>query len=157
MKLPEAVVDLIKQRFADSVPHNRALGLRLVDVDAEHIVSELPYDPRLIGNPETGFLHGGAITSQMDATCGMAVPIKMKRPVAIATLDLRIDYLKPATPGESVFCRASCFKTTRNIAFVRGTADCGNPEDPIASAAGTFVIFEAGKLAGVPDPAGEGA
>jgi uncharacterized protein (TIGR00369 family) len=145
---PEAVVEQVKRHFADSVPHNRALGLHLVSLDEGGIVSELPYDDKLIGNPDTGFLHGGAITSQIDATCGMAVPVMMRRAIPIATLDLRIDYLKPARPGASVLCRASCYKTTRNIAFVRATADCGDTADPIASAAGTFIIFPDGALPG---------
>lgn len=148
MAFPEAVVEQVKRHFADNVPHNRALGLRLVSLDGDEIVSELPYDEKLVGNPDTGFLHGGAITSQIDATCGMAVPVKVRRAIPIATLDLRIDYLKPARPGASVLCRASCYKTTRNVAFVRATADCGDPADPIASAAGTFIIFPDGALPG---------
>ena len=144
----DAIIDQVKRHFADTVPHNRALGLRLVEISESEIVSELPYDVKLIGNPDTGFLHGGAVTAQIDATCGMAVPVKMRRVVPLATLDLRIDYLKPARPGASVVCRARCYKTTRNVAFVRATADCGDTSDPIASAAGSFIIFEDGVLPG---------
>jgi uncharacterized protein (TIGR00369 family) len=141
LDVPATIVEFIKKRFAEAVPHNRALGVRLVELSGDEVVSELPYDPKLVGNPEAGFLHGGAITSLIDATCGMAVPIKMMRPVPIATLDLRIDYLKPPAPGKSVLCRAVCYKTTRNVAFVRATADCGDRDDPVAAAAGTFIIF----------------
>lgn len=144
MEVPANIAEFIKQRFAEGVPHNRALGVRLLELSGEGLVSELPYHPKLVGNPEAGFLHGGAITSLIDATCGMAVPIKMMRPVQIATLDLRIDYLKPPAPDRSVFCRAACYKTTRNVAFVRATADCGDPDDPVAAAAGTFIIFGGG-------------
>jgi uncharacterized protein (TIGR00369 family) len=138
---PEWTVALIKHHFAASIPHNRALGLRAVELSTDGLVAELPYRADLVGNPETGFIHGGAITSLIDAACGMAVPIRMRHPVRTATLDLRIDYLKPAAPGLSVFCRASCYKHTRNVAFVRAIADCGDPDDPIAAAAGTFIIF----------------
>ncbi len=154
MAFPEAVLEQVKRHFADAVPHNRALGLRLLSIDESGIVSELPYDDRLIGNPDTGFLHGGAITTQIDATCGMAVPVMMRRAIPIATLDLRIDYLKPAPPGASVLCRAVCYKTTRNVAFVRATADCGDEDDPVATAAGTFIIFQDGTLPGAREARG---
>ena len=152
MAFPSAVIEQVKRHFADGVPHNRALGLRLVSIAEEGIVSELPYDERLVGDPDTGVLHGGAITTLIDATCGMAVPVQMRRAIPIATLDLRIDYLKPARRGASVVCRARCYKTTQNVAFVRATADCGDADDPIAAAAGTFIIFPTGSL-----PSAEGA
>ncbi len=144
MSIPDSVITLLREAFEASVPHNRALGMKLVEVVEGGMVSELPYKQELVGNPEAGFLHGGAITSLIDATCGMSVAIKMMRPMRIATLDLRIDYLRPAIPGQSVFCRATCYKVTSQIAFVRAMADCG-PDTPVASAAGTFVIFQDSK------------
>ncbi len=148
MSFPRAVVEQVEHHFADRVPHNRALGLRLVSMDEGGVVSELPYDEKLVGNPDEGVIHGGAISTQIDATCGMAIPVMMRKPIPIATLDLRIDYLKPAPPGASVMCRATCYKTTTNVAFVRASADAGDPADPIASAAGTFIIFPTGTLPG---------
>jgi len=136
-----ALIARFDQGFAQTVPHNLALGLRIVDLDAEGCVAELPYDTRLVGDPESGVLHGGAITALMDASCGAAIFLAMGRPVRIATLDLRIDYLKRATPGRTIVCRASCYKQTRSVAFTRAIAHVGDPTDPIASAAGSFMIF----------------
>jgi uncharacterized protein (TIGR00369 family) len=144
---PDAVA-VVKRLFAEMIPHNLALGLRLVEVGERSLVAELSYRDDLVGNPETGFLHGGAITSLIDATCGTTVPLRLGRAIRVATLDLRIDYLKPATPGQSVFCRAECYKATHNVAFVRATADCGYPDDPIATAAGTFILFRKTPQAG---------
>src|SRR5690606_33514114 len=100
----------------------------------------LPYHPRLIGNPETGVLHGGAISALMDATCGAAVFQALKQPLTIATLDLRIDYLKPAAPGRDVIARAHCYKVTRHVGFVRGVAFLDDEDDPIATCSGTFML-----------------
>jgi uncharacterized protein (TIGR00369 family) len=100
----------------------------------------LPYHPQLVGNPETGVLHGGAITALIDACCGAAVFMALAKPAFIATLDLRIDYLAPATPGRDVYADIECYKLTRNIAFVRGCGYHDRADDPIAAAAGSFML-----------------
>jgi len=100
---------------------------------------ELPYDPRLVGNPETGVIASGPIISLMDMATSMGVWIRAKAFVAHATLDLRVDYLRPATPGRTVIGRGECYRLTRSIAFVRGQAHDGDPDDPLAHVAGTFM------------------
>ena len=100
----------------------------------------LPYAERLVGNPETGALHGGAVTALLDASSGAAVFVKLGRAASIATLDLRIDYLAMAKAGSDLHCRAECYKITRRVAFVRGVAFHEDPQDPIATSAGTFML-----------------
>jgi uncharacterized protein (TIGR00369 family) len=144
--LPEEAQQYVRERFRegieDRVPHNRALGLRYEGFDGRRLVVRLPYDARLVGNPSSGVLHGGAITALMDATAGTAVFARLLKPMRIATLDLRIDYLKPARPGVDVIARAECFKTTTHVAFVRcETSHAGDASDLIAVANGTFMIF----------------
>jgi uncharacterized protein (TIGR00369 family) len=136
------VLAVMTQAFRDGVPHNAALGLEMVDVGPGegYATMRLPYSESLVGDPATGVLHGGAISSLIDATCGAAVFMKLTRPLAIATLDLRIDYLKPATPGLAVFARADTIKLTRNVGFVRALAYHEDAADPIAAATGTFMI-----------------
>lgn len=146
-----SIVDPLLERFRESVerrvPHNTALGLRFVGLEGSRISVELPYDARLVGNPETGVLHGGAITALMDATSGTAVFAKILQPVPIATLDLRIDYLAPARPGLAVIARAECVKATHSIAFVRCEAfHREEPAELIALANGTFMIFRSKKF-----------
>jgi uncharacterized protein (TIGR00369 family) len=141
------VLAVMTHAFRDGVPHNAALGLQLLDVGPGdgYAAIRLPYSEQLVGDPETGVLHGGAITALLDATCGAAMFMKLAKPVAIATLDLRIDYLKPATPGLSVIARADTIKLTRNVGFVRAFAYHDDPEDPIASATATFMIGTKGQ------------
>ena len=130
----------INRQFAAIVPHNRALGMDMLELDEGIAVIRLPYDPKLVGNPETGVLHGGAISSLMDATCGAAVFMALDFPKPIATLDLRIDYLSQGEPGQDVIARCHCYKVTRNVAFVRGVAYVTDEDDPVAAATGTFMI-----------------
>jgi uncharacterized protein (TIGR00369 family) len=138
----QLMVENINQFITGSVPQNAALGLRVVDLGPAEATLVLPYAEQLVGNPETGVLHGGAVTTLIDATCGIAVFMKLARLTRIATLDLRIDYLHPATPGKDLLARAECYKLTRSVAFVRALAHHGDPDDAVASAQGTFIIAE---------------
>lgn len=144
----EAMIARFDQAFAKGVPLNAALGLSIVDFGEADAAMKLPYRADLVGNPITGVLHGGAVTSLLDATCGAAVFMRLwhdsgrSKIPRIATLDLRIDYLKPATPHRDVIARAHCYKRTKQIAFVRALAYHDDEADPIAAAAGTFMIFQ---------------
>src|SRR5262249_40681008 len=74
------------------IPWNAALGFVVEDVAEGLSVLKLPYRPELTGNPATGALHGGVVTSLLDAACGQSVFLKVQRLARVATLDLRIDY-----------------------------------------------------------------
>jgi len=126
--------------FSVNVPHNKALGLEIVEIEPHEALFKLPYDEKLVGNPDTGVIHGGAITALLDAASGAAVFASLVNIVPIATLDLRIDYLRPAEAGQAVLAKATCYKMTRNVAFTRAVAYHDDPDDPIAHSVGTFMV-----------------
>jgi uncharacterized protein (TIGR00369 family) len=126
--------------FSEHVPHNRALGLKVLEISKALAVFRLPYDEKLVGNPDNGVIHGGAITALIDGASGAAVFATLADFVPIATLDLRIDYLRPAEAGHAVTARAVCYKMTRNVAFTRAVAYHEDPDDPIAHSVGTFMV-----------------
>jgi uncharacterized protein (TIGR00369 family) len=135
----------LSQGFTEFIPHNRALDLRFEDFDEGIALLRLPYRADLVGNPETGVLHGGTLTTLLDAASGASVFMKLWKPIPIATLDLRIDYLKPASPGRDVMGKAHCYKLTKNVAFVRAVAYHDDENDPIATSAGTFMVSTKGR------------
>ena len=69
----------------------------------------------------------------------------LKAPEPFATLDLRIDYVRPAEPGKPVIAEAECYRITRSVAFTRAFAHQGDPKDPVAAAAGTFMLGTKGQ------------
>lgn len=131
--------DLIK-KYVGIIPHVAELGIEMVHSARGMAIMKLPYHERLVGNPETGVIHGGAVTTLIDTVCGLATITAPDEPSRIATLDLRIDYLRPATPQRHLFARAEVYKLTRNIAFLRAEAYEDDPRDLVASAIGTFMF-----------------
>ena len=115
-------------------------GLRLDRFAPGESWSSLPYRPVFVGDSETGVLHGGVVTAMLDESCGMAVQLALDGTRAIATLDLRIDYQKPATPGLAIRAHSLCYRVTRSIAFVRATAYQETEDDPVATATACFMI-----------------
>src|SRR5258708_6893100 len=113
-------------------------GLRLDRAPPGGAWSSLPYRPVFVG--ETGVLHGGVVSAMLDESCGMAVQLALNGTRAIATLDLRIDYQKPATPGLDIKAHSVCYRVTRSIAFVRSTAYQESEDDPVATATACFMI-----------------
>lgn len=121
-------------------PHMRELGIRFVSVERGVVLAMVPYRLDLVGDPLTGILHGGVVTTLLDSAGGAAVFSMISGPSPIATLDLRIDYLRPSTPEAPLYARVECYKLTRSVAFTRGTAYNHDEDDPVASMAATFML-----------------
>lgn len=100
----------------------------------------LPFAPELVGDPGRGVVFGGVITTLLDQASGLAVACAMEELQPMATVDLRVDYLRAAEPGADLFARTECYKLTRNVAFVRGTAWEHDEKNPFATSHGTFMI-----------------
>lgn len=139
---PEAVDPaIVEQIVRKGIPYCGALGVRVIKVSREETILSLPYKPELVGDPVNGILHGGVVTSLIDTVCGMAVFTSLRKLQAIATLDLRIDYLKPARAHSELYAAASVYRMTRSIAFVRARAYHGEtPDDDVAACVATFMV-----------------
>ncbi|MDF0600351.1 PaaI family thioesterase [Psychromarinibacter sp. C21-152] len=130
----------IASEFIEALPHSRALGMRLVSIGDGEAVIEMPYADHLVGDPATGVIHGGAVSALMDTCGGASVMCHPETGEMTATLDLRIDYMRPAVPGRTITARATCYHVTRSVAFVRASASDGDADDPVAAATGAFTV-----------------
>ncbi|MEN8721383.1 MAG: PaaI family thioesterase [Alphaproteobacteria bacterium] len=122
------------------VPFANAIGIRIISAEKGKVTAKVPYADHLIGDPDSGIIHGGVITAMLDNVCGSSVISALPAPMAIATIDLRIDYMRPAEAGKDIFCTTECYRLTRAVAFVRGVAYTDSPDKPIAHCAGSFML-----------------
>jgi uncharacterized protein (TIGR00369 family) len=140
---PEAFHAVMRSVFGGVVPYVQALGITVEDFEDRTVLMRLPYDESLVGDPDSGVLHGGAVTTLIDSACGLGVIAALEKPRPVATLDLRIDYLKPAEAGRDLFCRSVCYRVAQQVAFARATAfHLGEEDAPVAAALGSFMLTD---------------
>lgn len=137
--MPDRKAQIAKQ-FIQAIPHATALGMDLTQIGDGKAEICMPYDPQLVGDPKTGVIHGGAVSALMDTCCGAAVMSHPDAPAGTATIDLRIDYMRPATPNQRIRTAAECYRITRSVAFVRALAFDEDDENPVATATGAFTV-----------------
>ncbi|NNE87147.1 MAG: PaaI family thioesterase [Silicimonas sp.] len=130
----------IARQFIEAIPHCQALGMTLETVGFGDATLSMPYDKRFVGDPATGVIHGGAVSALMDTCSGAAVMSHPDGPVATATIDLRIDYMRPATPGQRITAQAAVYHITRTVAFVRAMATDEDTDHPVATSTGAFTV-----------------
>lgn len=135
----------IMPQLAGGSAHTKALGFKLDGISGQTVRIRTPYREDLVGDPQTGVLAGGLVTTMLDHVGGLAVWTAIGGFQPIATLDLRVDYMRAARPREDLFAEATCYRLTSNVAFVRAWAFETRSEDPVAAAQSAYVLSNPGK------------
>ncbi|MBM7069824.1 PaaI family thioesterase [Actibacterium sp. 188UL27-1] len=130
----------IARQFIEAIPYSKTLGMVMDEVGDGRAVISMPYDMHMVGDPQTGVIHGGAVSALMDTCGGAAVMCHPLSGGGTATIDLRIDYMRAARPGDRIRAEATCYHVTRSVAFVRAQAFDEDPHDPVAAATGAFTF-----------------
>lgn len=137
------------RNFVSILRHCQVLGITLEQADENGLLLRLPFSDKIVGNPITGVVHGGAITTLMDSCCGISTVCFLPDFEICPTLDLRVDYMRPAEPGLDIFGFAECYRITSTVIFTRGVAYQKSREEPVAHVVGTFMRM------GKPDAKGQ--
>ena len=132
--------DRIARHFIEAIPHARALGMTLDRLGVGEAEISMAWNADFVGDPRSGIIHGGVISALMDTCCGAAVLSHPTAPRSTATIDLRIDYMRAAAPGQRIVAKATCYHVTRSVAFVRAQAMDDDSENPVATASGAFTL-----------------
>lgn len=132
-------LEFLRRKFGSWAPHTKALGVRLDSIERDGVVGSLSCRPEFIGDPQRGVIHTGVIASMIDSIAGCAVNAHLGRRQRIATLDLRIDYLRPSFADADLHCHGECYRVTTHIAFARALVWQHDREQPVASSLITFM------------------
>lgn len=136
--MTDEAMQRIARQFIEAIPLAQALGMTLRRIAPGEAEIVMDWDARFVGDPASGVIHGGPVSALLDTACGAAVMSQLRQPGHTATLDLRIDYMRGATPGQGLVARAVCYHATRSVVFVRATAHDDDPDRPVATATGAF-------------------
>ena len=104
----EKLLELLREIAEERIPFNKLIGIKIESIGMESLGIRFEMRPELIGNFKRGNLHGGVISTVLDAIGGMVVWAEImkkmedqsfeeisKRFSKIGTIDMRVDYLRP--------------------------------------------------------------
>lgn len=141
-RIPQQKMDQIAQlwnaRGEGLITH---MALDIQKVSAEGVLVRMPFNPDFCVDSDQTLLHGGILTALLDSVFGLANFIAIEGVSTMATLDLRVDYLRPAHSRRDILVRARCYRQTRHIAFNSGSIWFdGHEDEEIARGAATFAL-----------------
>src|SRR5690606_40613232 len=142
--MTDSFLDTLLPPLASGAAHTHALGFAFESVDGDRVRIHVPYRGDLVGDPDSGVLAGGLVTTLLDHVGGLAVWVALGTFRPVATLDLRVDYMRAAAPGRDLLAEARCYRLTRNLAFVRAWAFEDDPTDPVAAAQSAYMVSAEG-------------
>jgi len=148
--MTDSFLETLLPQLASGAAHTHALGFAFEGLDGDRVRIRVPYRDDLIGDPETGRPAPGRRPPPpcpprlLDHVGGLAVWVGLGTFRPVATLDLRVDYMRAAAPGRDLLAEARCYRLTRNLAFVRAWAFEDDPTDPVAAAQSAYMVSAEG-------------
>jgi len=147
----DLLVKMLHHIYEERIPFNKVLGMRIESLGDKSICTRFDMHSSLIGNYVKGVLHGGVISSVLDATGGLTATFGViqnmvgapmeeieKRIARIGTIDLRVDYLRPGQ-GRYFLSSGTIMRAGRRVTVTR--MELQNDEDTlIAVGTGTYVV-----------------
>ena len=127
------------QAFISGIPYAVASGMTLTDIGPGRCSLLLPARGTWTGDAERKLIHPGCLSVLADTACGVAVGCAMEQIEPYATLDLRMDYLRPPVAETDLVCHAECHRLSRSVAFVRGELMQPGQSEPVATVYATFM------------------
>jgi uncharacterized protein (TIGR00369 family) len=135
---PNQYINMAKHFFGASHPLFSAFGINLDDVGKGVSTMSIPFNEDLCDR--SGSIHRGVIVTLLDTNCGLAIFSRLGDMRPIATIDLRVDFIKQPEPGDAIYSEVECYAVQDAIAYVRGRALSRSGNELLATAAGSFAV-----------------
>lgn len=132
-------VTQVQASYVGAVPHSTDMGQELLQTGSGELWLRQPFREQLLGDVDGGLIHTAVQISLMDSIFGAVVIADIGYRESIATLDLRIDYLRPAVRDCDLYASATIERKTRQIVFVSGKIWQSDPENPTAIGRASFM------------------
>ena len=133
-------IDNFKHLLEQYIPFHKLIGIKLVEVRKGYASILIPYKPELVGDPRVKRIHGGVISTAMDAAGGAAGMTTLSKPEdQIATIDIRVDYLHPGKP-EDIICEGQIVRDGSAVIFTKMTAHHRESNELIAEARAIYRV-----------------
>lgn len=128
--------------FFTNCPYGHKIGVTLVETHQRSPIMKVEWREELVGNSLTQALHGGVITTLIDTASASSIMAQLNEMRAVATLDMRVDYMTGAKPYRPLYCIATCYRLTGEIAFTEAICYQEDVNQPVARAMATFMCSE---------------
>nr|WP_316628514.1 PaaI family thioesterase [uncultured Brevundimonas sp.] len=150
--MSDSFLTAILPQLAAGAAHTEALGFAFDGLHDGEPRIRVPWREDLVGDPDTGVFAGGLVTTLLDHIGGLAIWTALDAFQPVATVDLRVDYMRAARPHRDLLAQGVCYRMTHTIAFVRAWAFEDDPSDPVAAAQSAYIFNPSRQR-----PAGEAA
>ena len=135
----------VARRFNEQVPHSKDLGMEVVAVETDQVRMRLAPQPWFLTDDCTEEICSSVLYSLADSAAGLAVFAAARELAPIATLDLRMDYLRPAAIGRALLTTAHCRHLSDEVAFIHCEIFSEGEEQPVATGSASFMRNTPGK------------
>lgn len=145
-------VQALTELFERRIVFNEHIGLKIDSVSAAGVTGHVDMRPELIGHYAHHRLHGGVISAALDSMAGLAVLAglaarhmdesmeqRLQRFAKLGTIDLRIDYLRPAVGSARFGMSAEVMRLGSRVASAR-MAFCGADGELLATGAAAYIV-----------------
>lgn len=137
--------------FENKIVFNRVLGLKITSLHGDKVKARIQMRDELIGHYSYNRLHGGVVSAALDAMAGLAVMVaigarhldeppqqRLQRFAKLGTIDLRVDYLRPAI-GEYFELQAEVLRLGSRVASTR-MEFLGADGKLLSTGAGAYIV-----------------
>lgn len=131
VQFEDEFIDGLKDMVENKIVFNSVIGLKITSITPNRVKARIDMRPELVGHYMYNRLHGGVVSAALDALAGIAAIAalgarhmdespqqRLQRFAKLGTIDLRVDYLRPAI-GEYFELQAEVLRLGSRVASTR--------------------------------------